>query len=108
MVWSIESRIFFGLTLVTILQAVVCIKLMRIELINRECHYLRLFLIPRLWTNVVSACYMISMKHDARCIALDWKTTVKLKIDRKIMQIDKNSCSMHRQYNKFNGVHVYL
>ena len=52
-------------------------KLMQIELSNRECAFLPLILIPRLRTNVVIACYMISVKHDARCITLDWKTTIK-------------------------------
>ena len=53
-------------------------KLMWIVFSNRVWPFLRYFLIPRLQTNVQIARYLISVKHDAWCIALDLKTTIKM------------------------------
>ena len=51
-------------------------KLMRIELSNRECLFLRWFLIARFPTNIVIVCYMIFKNQDARCIALELHTSI--------------------------------
>ena len=44
---------------------------MRIELINRELPFLRLFGPPRLVTNIIIAPYQLFEIGDARCIDLD-------------------------------------
>ena len=46
-------------------------KLMRIELSNRECTFLRLLSSFRIPTNTIIVRYMISEIYDARCIAAD-------------------------------------